>query len=60
MQDLVSKIYVQSRSVFISAAIVIKMKIIINLWRLQHERATFNTNYLEYPALLVGGGRKSK
>ena len=39
-----------------SLAIVIKMKIIINLWRLQHERSTFNTNYPEYPALLVWGG----
>ena len=32
------------------------MKIIINLWRLQHERSTFNTNYPEYPALIVWGG----
>ena len=41
-----------------SLAIVIEKKIIINLWRLQHERSTFNTNYPKYPALLVwGGGR---
>ena len=40
-----------------SLAIMIKMKIIINLWRLQHERSTLNTNnYPEYPALLVWGG----
>ena len=39
-----------------SLAIIIKMKIIINLWRLQHERSTFNTNYPEYPALFVWGG----
>ena len=39
-----------------SLAILIKMKIINNLWRLQHERSTFNTNYPEYPALLVWGG----
>ena len=32
------------------------MKIIINLWHLQHERSTFNTNYPEYPALIVWGG----
>ena len=38
-----------------SLAIVMKMKIIINLWRLKHERTTFNTNYPEYPALLVWG-----
>ena len=38
-----------------SLAIVMKMKIIINLWRLPHERTTFKTNYPEYPALLVGG-----
>ena len=36
-----------------SLAIVIKMKIIINLWCLQRERSIFNTNYPEYPALLV-------
>ena len=47
-------------------AILIKMKIIINLWRLQHERSTFNTNYPEYPALLlwrgvgVGGWRRGR
>ena len=39
-----------------SLAILIKMKIIINLWLLQHERSTFNTNYPEYLALLVWGG----
>ena len=39
-----------------SLAIVIKMKIIINLWCLQHERSIFNMNYPEYPALLVWGG----
>ena len=38
-----------------SLAIIIKMKIIINLWRLQHEKSLFNTNYPGYPALLVWG-----
>ena len=38
-----------------SLAIVIKIKLIINLWRLQHERTTFNTNRPEYPAFLVWG-----
>ena len=32
------------------------MKMIINLWRLQHERSTFNTDYPEYPALIAWGG----
>ena len=55
MQDLVSQIYVQSKSLA-GRCYCNKNEIIINLWRLQHERSTFNTNDPKYPALLVLGG----